>query len=100
MLDDWRPFGFESMIFKILIGGLVKSVKSVVAVKICSTKIQYSLKVPILKHPLPMAHNLRMQIFPNFKMQISSKKQKQEAYILLLLVSFFLEKNQKAKGGP
>ena len=47
-----------------------------------------------------MAHNLRMQIFPNFKMQISSKKQKQEAYILLLLVSFFLEKNQKAKGGP
>ena len=32
-------------------------------------------------------------------MQISSKKQKQEAYILLLLVSFFLEKNQKAKGG-
>ena len=49
MLDDWCPFGFESMIFKILIEGLVKSVKSVVVVKICSTKKQFSLKVAILK---------------------------------------------------
>ena len=49
MLDDWCPFGFESMIFKILIGGLEKSVKSVVAVKIYSTKKQFSLKVAILK---------------------------------------------------
>ena len=53
-----------------------------------------------------MAHNLRMQIFPSFKMQFSlikkkkkkKTKQKSKANILLLLFSFFLKKITRPKG--
>ena len=52
-----------------------------------------------------MAHNLRMQIFPSFKMQFSLKKtknqkQKQKNKTKQIIIIFlFIEKNHKAKGG-
>ena len=55
-----------------------------------------------------MAHNLRMQIFPSFKMQFSLKKTKNQkqkqktkakGQYLFIIIFLFLEKNHKAKGG-
>ena len=55
-----------------------------------------------------MAHNLRMQIFPSFKMQFSlikkkKKKKKNQTKVkgqyFIIIIFLFLEKNHKAKGG-